>query len=230
MALTGQLSVFNFADIMQVLGEGKKDGVLVVDWKDLIVAYYVKGGEIIFAYPVDKVYRIYVERNFDRFLEKLRIKKEVMPKTVERFLLPRLSKREGVYSFNQGFVEYSNDYPVKYHYEEIIMRTARTLSLEEAERKISTEDLVFEKAQNLEEKLPRVSLLPQEKTILSLIDGNKKVRDLRSLSEVDELTLKRSLYGFLAGGLIKRKVSAKRAEIPISQSLLAKIIERIKGL
>lgn len=230
MALTGDLTTFNFADILQVLAKDRKSGVLLVEWKDVIIAYYIKDGEVIFARPVDKVFRVYTDRNFDQLLNKLRIKKEDVPKTIERFFLSRLDRKEGIFSFTPGFIKYDNDVPVYYPVEELIMRSARSLTEEEVERKISDELLVFEKSPNLESKLSKVKLSEEEKKVLSLVNGSRTVADIRKESELDRLTVDRALYGFLATGMIRRKRRERAQKPSITLDLLGKIIDKIKQL
>ncbi len=230
MALTGDLKTFSFADIFQVISKDKKSGVLLVEWKDMIVAYYVKDGDIVFARPVDKVFRVYMDRSFDQLLEKLRINKDGLHKTIERFFFPRLNRRDGIFSFTPGFIKYESDVPVYYPIEELIMRASRELTEEEVERKISDDMLVFEKTPDAEAKLSRVKLTEEEKKVLSLINGSRTVADIRRESGLDKLTVDRALYGFLAAGIIRRKRKEKMQKPSITLDLLAKIIEKIKSL
>ncbi len=230
MALTGDLTTFNFADILQVLAKDKKSGVLLVEWKDMIVAYYVKDGEIVFARPVDKVFRVYTDRNFDQLIKKLRIRKEDIHKTIERFFLPRLNQKEGIFSFTPGFIKYDSDVPVYYPVEELIMRASRNLTEEEVERKISDEMLVFEKSPGADAKLSKVNLTEEEKKVLSLVNGSRTVADIRKESGLDRLTVDRALYGFLASGIIRRKRKERVQKPSITLDLLAKIIDKIKQL
>ncbi len=230
MALTGDLTTFSFADILQVLAKDKKSGVLLVEWKDMIVAYYVKDGEVIFARPVDKVFRVYTDRNFEQLINKLRIKKEDIHKTIERFFLPRLEQKEGIFSFTPGFIKYDSDVPIRYPVEELIIRASRSLTDEEVERKISDELLIFEKAPDADEKVAKVNLTEEEKKVLSLVNGNRTVADIRKESGLDRLTVDRALYGFLAAGIIRRKRRERVQKPSITLDLLAKIIEKIKQL
>ncbi len=230
MALTGDLTTFSFADILQVLARDKKSGVLLVEWNDMIVAYYVKDGELVFARPVDKVFRVYTDRNFDQLITRLRIKKEDIYKTIERFFLSRLNQKEGIFSFTPGFIKYDSDVPVYYPVEELIMRSSRHLTEEEVERKISDEMLIFEKTHDADEKVGRVKLTEEEKKVLSLVDGSRTVAEIRKESGLDNLTVDRALYGFLATGIIRRKRKEKVQKPSITLDLLAKIIEKIKQL
>ncbi len=230
MALTGDLTTFSFADILQVLAKDKKSGVLLVEWKDMIVAYYVKDGEVIFARPVDKVFRVYTDRNFDQLISKLRIRKEDIHKTIERFFLPRLDQKEGIFSFTPGFIKYDSEVPVRYSVEELIMRASRSLTEDEVERKISDELLIFEKAPDVNEKVSRVNLTEEEKKVLSLVNGSRTVAEIRKESGLDRLTVDRALYGLLAAGIIRRKRKERVQKPSITLDLLAKIIEKIKQL
>ncbi|MEN3028198.1 MAG: DUF4388 domain-containing protein [Aquificaceae bacterium] len=231
MALTGDLRTFNFVDILQVISRDRKSGILLVEWKDITVAYYVKDGQVIFARPVDRVFRVYAERDFDLLVEKLRISKENLFRTVERFLIERLNLKEGVFSFTAGFVRYgSNNYKVIYPVERIIMMASRSLTQEEVERKISDELLVFEPAEGVQEVISVSELTPEEKKVLSLVNGERNVFDIRKESGLSNLTVDRALYGFLAIGAIRRKKKERKQSPSIALDLLMKIIERIKEL
>ncbi len=230
MALTGDLKTFNFVDILQIIAKDRKSGILLVEWKDITVAYYVKDGEIIFARPVDRVFRVYAERDFDLLIEKLRISKENLFRTVQRFLIERLDMKEGVFSFTPGFVRYNTNYSVVYPVENIIMMASRTLTPEEVERKISDVLILFEPVEGSQDRLKRVELTPEERKVFSLVNGERTVYDIRKDSGLENLTVDRALYGFLALGVIKRKKREKKQKPSIALDLLMKIIERIREL
>ena len=230
MTLTGDLKSFSFADILQVLNSDRKSGVLIVEWKDMTVAYYVKDGEIVLARPVDKVFRVYVDRDFEKLLEKLRLNERAFAETIKKFLIPRLENRDGIFSFTKGFIRYPDNVPVYFHVEQIIMEAARKLTLEETERKISDELLVFEKSPDWDSKVQRTNISEKEKLILELVDGTNTVKDILEKSKVDKLTLYRTLYGLLSIGAIRRKKKKITRKPSISLDLLAKLIEKIKKL
>jgi hypothetical protein len=231
MALTGDLKSFNFVDIFQVIGRDRKSGILFMEWKDLTCAYYVKEGEIIFARPIDKVYRVYADKDFDILLNKLRMSVESLSKTIERFLISRLNMKEGIFSFTPGFIKYGGEYPVVYPIEELIVLASRYLTPEEVERKISDELLLFERVPSKEEVLQKAKLNQMEGHILSLIDGERTVLQIRQMVNQDSLLVDRALYALLALGLIRRKKKeVKQKQAPITLELLAKIIERIRSL
>ena len=230
MALTGDLSSFNFVDIFQVLAKDKKSGVLVVDWKDLTVVYYVKDGNVVFARPIDRIFHVYADRNFEQLLAKLRISKDILPKTVEKFLVAKLDSKQGTFSFTPGFIEYTQDVPVKYTIEDLIIVASRSLTPEEVERRISDDMLLLEKSQDAQEKIEKAHLTAEERTVFDLVNGDKTVADIRSESRLDRLTVDKALYAFLAMGAVRRKKREKQQKPSITLELLTKIIERIKGI
>ena len=231
MALTGDLKTFNFVDIFQVICRDKKSGILFIEWKDLTCAYYVKEGEIIFSRPVDKVYRVYADKDFELLLNKLRMSPDRLPRTVERFLISKLSMKEGIFSFTPGFIKYSSEYPIEYPMEYLIVLASRHLTPEEVERKISDEMLLFERVPDKEEVLHKAKLNKEEEEILSLVNGDKTVLQIRQLAKKNSLVVDRALYAFLALGLIRRKKKeVKQKPGSITLELLTKIIEKIRGL
>ncbi len=230
MALTGDLSTFNFVDILQVIAKDRKSGILVVDWKDIMIVYYVKDGEIVFARPVDRIFRVYAERNFEQMLSKLRISKDVLHKTIERFLLSRFDNKQGIFSLTPGFIEYPQEVPVHYPIEELIFIASRSLTPEEVDRRISDDMLLFDKSSNLEEKIEKAKLTKEEMQVLDLINGARTVGEIRLASGLDRLTVDRTLYALLAIGVIHRKKKERQQKPPITLELLTKVIEKIKGL
>jgi hypothetical protein len=139
--------------------------------------------------------------------------------------------KEGIFSFTPGFMKYGGKYPVVYPIEELIVPASHYLTPEEVERKISDELLLFERVPGKEEVLQKAKLNQMEGHILSLIDGERTVLQIRQMVNQDSLLVDRALYALLALGLIRRKKKeVKQKQAPITLELLAKIIEKIKSL
>ncbi len=230
MALTGQLEVFNFVDIFQIIRKDKKDGILVVESDDKKFAVYFKDGNIVYIREVKKVFYIYLDIEFEAVLKKEGVKKEDLYRLLVGKLPVLLAVKKGKFSFTPGFIKYSDDIDVYVPLEKIIMFLSRQLTPQEVERKISDEKLVYEKAENWEELAEKAYLTEKEKQILEAIDGKKTVEDIKNELGIDDLTLKRALYGFLAVGLIKRAKKKKKLGFDLTKGLLKKIIGVIKGL
>ncbi|RUM51101.1 MAG: hypothetical protein DSY47_00150 [Hydrogenothermus sp.] len=230
MALTGQLEIFNFVDIFQIIRKDKKDGILVVENDEKKFAVYFKEGNIVYIREVKKVFYIYLDIEFEAVLKKEGVKKEELYRLLVGKLPVLLAVKKGKFSFTPGFIKYSEDIDVYVPLEKIIMFLSRQLTQEEVERKISDEKLVYEKAENWEETAEKAFLTEKEKKILDAIDGKKTVEQIKDETGIDDIYLRRALYGFLAVGLIKRAKKKKKLGFNLTRGLLKKIIGVIKGL
>jgi len=232
MGLSGNLKDFSFPDILQVIAKEKKDGILLVEWKDLIVAYYIKNGQIIFARPVDKITRIYTEKDFGEILKKLRVSEEAIPKILEKYLLQRFGEREGIFSLIFGFIKYTCKEKVYVPIEQIVLEAARKLTPAEVRRKISDEMLTFTFTPEGKEKIKQLELTPVEEQVAKLIDGKTTVAEIRKkLFPTPQEEVDKALYGFWSAGLIKRVRKGKRHRPEgVTLDILKKIIDKIKEL
>ncbi len=232
MSLAGNLKHFPLPDVLQIIIKEKKDGILIVEWKDLIIAYYIKQGQIIFARPVDKITRIYKEKYFPDILKKLRVRSENIPKIIEKYLVQRLGNKEGIFSLMFGFIKYNCDEKAIVPTEQIIIEASRLLQPEEIKRKISDEMLTFSLKPHAKNIVKKLKLSPVEKKVFELIDGNRTVKDIReALFPTPAVDVDRALYAFWSADLIQRVRRGKRQKPQgVSLDLLKKIIEKVKEL
>ncbi len=232
MALTGNLEVFNFVDIFQVLKKDKKDGILVVesDNNEQKFGVYFKQGDIVYIRPVKKVFYIYLDIDFNTVLNKEGITKDDLYQYLVSRLPVLLAVKKGKFSFTPGFIKYADDIKPQVEIEKLIMYLSRQLTEQEVERKISDIKLVYTKAEDWEDTAKRAYLTNIEKKILSAVDGKKTVEDIKNELKVDELVLKRALYGMLASGIIKRAKKEKKLGFNLTKGLLKKIVNIVKGL
>jgi len=232
MAIAGDLSVFNFVDIFQIIKKDKKDGILVIEKKDDgVFAIYFKEGDILYIREVKKVFYVYLDIDFETVLKKDNITREHMYQITVSRLPNLLAIKEGRFSFTTGFIKYPPDIKSQIPTEKLIMYLSRQLSFEEADRKISDFNLVFEKSENWEEIAKKAYLTDIEKRILHLIDGKNTVADIIEKLKLPDLTVKRALYGFLASGIIKRhKPEKRKIGFDLTKVLLKKIMDKIRGL
>jgi hypothetical protein len=231
MAIAGDLRIFNFVDIFQILLKDKKDGILVIEHDHNNVAVYFKEGDIVYIREVKKVFYIYLDVDFEIVLKKEGIDKSELYNVLVARLPKLLSIKEGKFSFTSGFIKYSTDLKSLIPIEKLIMYLARQLTEEEVERKISDLNLVFEKSPNYENITRKAFLTDHEKKILHLIDGKNKVADIINTTKLDKLTVQRTLYGFLACGIIQReKKKERKIGFDLTKNLLNKIISKIREL
>jgi hypothetical protein len=231
MAIAGDLKIFNFVDIFQVLLKDRKDGILVIEQDHNNIAVYFKEGDIVYIREVKKVFYIYLDVDFEVVLKKEGADKSELYNILVARLPKLLSIKEGKFSFTSGFIKYPPDLKPLIPIEKLIMYLARQLTEEEVERKISDLNLVFEKSPNYEDIAKKAFLTDYEKKILHLIDGKNKVVDIIHNTKINDLTVKRTLYGFLACGIIQReKKKERKIGFDLTKNLLNKIISKIKGL
>jgi len=232
MGFSGNLKDFPFPDILQVIARERKNGILLVEWKDLIVAYYIKNGQIIFARPVDKITRVYTERSFPDLIKKLRVKEEVIPKILEKYLLSRLDEREGIFSLIFGFIKYKSTEKAPIPIEQLILEAARKLTPMEVKRKISDEMLTFIVTPEGKEIVKKLKLSPVEQAVIEQIDGKKTVAEIRqALYPTKPLDVDKALYGLWSAGIIKRVRRGKRHKPEgLTLDILKRIIDKVKDL
>lgn len=231
MAIAGDLRVFNFVDVFQILRKDKKDGILVIESPQKNYAVYFKDGDILYIREVAKVFYVYLDVDFEGVLKKENIPKSELYNVLVARLPNLLSLKEGKFSFTPGFIKYPLDITSQIPIEKLIMYLSRQLTEDEVERKVSDLNLVFEKSPDYEEIAKRAYLTDYERKILVLVDGKNKVSDIIYLSKINDLIVKRALYGFLACGIIQReKKKERKIGFELTKNLLNKIIAKIKGL
>ena len=230
MVLSGELEIFNLVDILQILNKDSKSGVLVIDAGDKKYALYFKGGDLVLIRDVDKVFYVYLETNFDAILNKCGVDVSSLSDYTTQKLPELKDLKVGKFSFTPDFVKFPKNTIKTIPAEKVILYLSRYLTPEEAERKISDEKLIFQKNKNWEERAEKAELDEEEQRVLKSVDGKKKVEDIKSSLNIDDLKLKQSLYGLLAADIIKRAKRKKKLGFNITKKLLNKIKQVIKGL
>lgn len=231
MAIAGDLRVLNFVDIFQVLKKDKKDGILVIESPSKNYAVYFKDGDILYIREVSKVFHVYLDVDFEVVLKKDNVSRSEIYNVLVGRLPNLLALKEGKFLFTPGFIKYPPDLEPQIPLEKLIMYLSRQLTEDEVERKISDMNLVFEKSPGFEEIAKKAYLTDYDKKILSVIDGKNKVSDIINLTKINELLVKRTLYGFLACGIIRReKKKERKIGFDLTRNLLNKIMAKIKGL
>lgn len=230
MAFSGNLEVFNFVDIFQILKKDRKDGILVVESEDNKIAVYFKEGDIVYIRFVKKVFYIYLDIEFSAVLKKEGITKDEVYQHLVAKLPALLALKKGKFSFTPGFIKYSEDIEPQIPIEKLIMYLSRQLTQEEVERKISDPKLVFTKTEDWEKIAKDAHLTDLEKRILFLVDGKRTVEDIQNELKIKDLLLKRALYGMLASGIIKRAKKKRKLGFNLTKGLLKKLVNVIKGL
>ncbi|HHS49882.1 MAG TPA: DUF4388 domain-containing protein [candidate division Zixibacteria bacterium] len=249
MGFEGNLSSVSFADILQLLGMGKKTGTLFIERDENRKEVCFKEGSIIWA----------TSNNDAELLENSLLKqskltkddlikaKEVMELTSKSLpstlvflgLMPKEQVAEmmmkhienliyEVFSWEDGaFVFKDKELPDT----EQVINALNTMSiLMEGTRRIDEwnrirntlprENTVMKVVQNGLDQNEEVRLSSSEARILSLIDGQRSIEEIKDRSPFDDLETSRSIYGLMMAGIITTSGT--------KESTKAKIDERKK--
>lgn len=224
--LSGDLRSFGIIDILGVIRKDKKSCILSIESEDnFYAAAYFKDGDLLLIRFLTRSFIIYLDMDFDSVLRKEGIDKRDLAKVIIERLPKFLNLKTGRFSVTTGFIKFPQyiDPPLKT--ENIIMYLSRNLTKEEIDRKITDDNIVFEK--NIDIDIDSISLTDFEKKVLNLIDGVKTVSEIEytilpyeilkssddiSSEDVQEIKIKvrRSIYGLLTAGIIRQKMKFRK--------------------
>ncbi|MEZ0323512.1 MAG: DUF4388 domain-containing protein [Hydrogenothermaceae bacterium] len=229
--ISGNFENFGLIDVLGAILKGRKNCILIAEPAEnkRYIAVYFKEGKPILIREVSKSFLVYLDLDFESILRKEGVSKDKLIANIVEKLPMVLSLKKGNFSVTSGFIKIPDDITAPVDTEKLIMHLSRDLSEEEVNRKITDENLIYEKVENYKEKAQISSLNEDEKEILSLIDGTKTVFDIESqitlnkllksqkIGDSDEikkikLLTKRALYGFLTAGIIKLPLKLKKNE------------------
>jgi len=243
MINSGDLKTFSLVDIFQIIKEGEKNCILVIENNNNVYGIYFKDGDPVYVRKVKRSFFLYMDLDFESVLKRDKISKQDIFKNFATLLPIILKFKEGKFSITSGFIKYSEDINPLINTEKLIILLSRNLSLEEVNRKITDPELIFEKTEKAQELSELADISSQEREILALVDGKNKVSDIiakihfnrilkdesilnvndeehvKKLYEDSELLVKRALYGFLASGIIKKSRNIKKSESIIERIL-----------
>ncbi|MCK5833268.1 DUF4388 domain-containing protein [bacterium] len=231
MGFEGNLSSVSFADILQLLGMGKKTGTLFIEKGESKKDICFKEGSIIWATSNSDLEllenSLLKQKKITR--EDLIKAKEVMELTSKNLpstlvFLGLLTKEEvaeimmkhveniiyEVFSWEDGaFVFKDKELPNSEH----VINALNTMSiLMEGTRRIDEwnrirntlprENTIMKVIQNGIDQKEEVRLTPVEVRALSLIDGQRSIEEIKDKSPFDDLDTSRAIYGLMISGLI----------------------------
>lgn len=229
--ISGNLENFGLIDVLGVILKDSKSCILIVEPEEnrKYLAVYFKEGKPVFIRDVSKSFLIYLDLDFESILRREGVSKDKLIANIVEKLPMVLSLKKGRFSVTSGFIKIPDDITAPVDTEKLIMYLSRDLSEEEVNRKITDENLIYEKIENYKEKAQLSSLNEDEEEILSLIDGSKTVFDIESQitlnkllksgkigdnEEIKKIKLltRRALYRFLTAGIIKLPLKLKKNE------------------
>lgn len=258
MSFQGNLSSVGFSDILQLLAMGKKTGTLQIRRGENSKDICFKDGSIIWATSNDSLELLenqllkhgkISKNDLTKAKEVMNLTGKDLPSTlvflgildkskVAEFMMKHIEAIVfDVFSWTEGeFVFKDNELPDN----EQIINALNTMSiLMEGTRRIDEwtrirnslppDNTVLVVSASIEQK-DEVRLTPIEAQILSLIDGERSIEEIKDKSSASELDTSRAIYGLLASGLIqksgvKESKKAKTDEQKQILQVIAKVYE-----
>jgi len=240
MGLSGNLKTVSFSDILQLLSTGKKTGLLEVRTTTRQKEVYFKDGNIIFASSVNsnedllgnmllkrgKISKTDLERAIalhkqtGRQLGTTLVDMNIFEKNdiaeclqlqVEEIVYNLFSWPNGDFTFKEASAPKKAPFLIELSTMSVIMEGTRRIDeWLEIQKVLPPDDVVLAIAQNPKVNRDEITVSLDEYKLLSLINGQRTVLELISLSPMGEFVTYRSVYHLILGKLIE--VTGKREE------------------
>ncbi|MBI5207629.1 MAG: DUF4388 domain-containing protein [Candidatus Firestonebacteria bacterium] len=188
MGLEGDISHFSLPDIIQLIGMGKRTGMLSLKKENDEGIIYFHDGQ-----PVHALYN--------------NLKGEEAAYSLFHW-------NQGNFKFENNIPSPSETITVNWM--NLIMEGARHVDeLEKIKTKIPSLNIIYEVAEDINKENSNINLSPKEWNVLSLIDGNRTCRDIIEKTGYGELETLKVMYELLSASLIiKRKL---KVEVPFKE-------------
>ncbi|WP_084445968.1 DUF4388 domain-containing protein [Desulfosarcina sp. BuS5] len=231
MSLTGNINTIDLADLLQLLCNDQKTGILKITNEKNEVKIIIKDGSIIYATSSQKEFRlgtlmvnegiITYKQLMDAIAESkkqnlaigkfLVIKKHITTDILKQFSNKQVEEiLYNIFLWNEGNFEYKDQ---AHNFDEMIVAPFNTMNiiLEAARRidemsifkkKINNEKMVF----NITEKIldnEGIILQLNEWRMLSFVDGTCSVEGIIKKSGFDKYSVYRILYSLISYGLVE---------------------------
>ncbi len=236
MAIKGDLRYFHPIELFQLIRDNKETGILVVDTGGAYIGVYFVGGKIAFAFRGDRAHDLFTRKVVRDFVVALKTRDAAaisrLTAGIRGTIDELMRSTRGTFSFESAdfFVDNEvKDYLIST--ERIIVSESKKIEDEEVlSRKISSEDMVFRKSRNFRDIISQVQLDADDYRVLDAVDGRRSVREIVEFTGLNPLRVKQSLYGFLCAGIIQRAPQRLRLSELFSVKIIAKLINRLRGL
>lgn len=268
MGLSGNLKSSSFSDILQLINMGDKTGTFAIKKGDSKKKIYFKNGKVIYAtssdkdellenflLKKDKINRKELEkakdlqeetgRGFASTLVYLNIlpKEEVadLVKThVQEIIFEIFSWDEGEFEFQEDELPDTENVINALNTMNILMEGTRRIDeWEEIKNKIPADNTVLTISPEEFAQKDEIKLKPEEGKVLSLVDGERSIEEIKEKNTAGELATCRAIYGLLTAGWIRESGKKELKSVKMEErerileglvDLFETMLERIKAL
>ncbi len=243
MGFQGNLKSLSFPDLLQLLTMGKKTGTLKIVHGDKLKEIYLKEGHIIYATSLsaeDMLENILLKKGKITREELAKAKQvqqitgkglpstlvylNLMPKEevselvraqVEEIVFSLFSWAEGDFSFEDGKLPDTDYMVTALNTMNILMEGTRRIDEWARIRKnLPPENTVLRIVPTVFSQQTEIRLTPEEAQVLSLIDGDRSIEEIKEKSPADELTTSKAVYSLLMSGFVQ-KVGVKESKVKV---------------
>jgi hypothetical protein len=183
LALQGNLEDFDLTDVLQLIHLGKKNGALEIETEGDRGEIYFENGKVLYAKTTNKMGEDSIH--------------QILRWTVGKFL----------FSPEKTAPERKMDIPIQ----NLILDAAKQIDeWKRLEKLIPSTEMIVDFVEDPEVSSEEISLSPEEWKILSLITGEKSIRDIALLAKMTEFNTAKIFYGLVSSGLVQVKEPPKK--------------------
>lgn len=185
MALQGELEDFELTDILQLIHLCKKNGALEIETEGNRGEIYFENGKVIYAKTIDMV-------NEDAI----------------HYIL-RWTKGKFMFTLERRAPERKMDVPIQ----NLILDAAKQIDeWKRLEKLIPSVEMIVDIVEDPDVSTEEINLSPDEWKILSLITGERSIREIAHLAKFTEFNAAKVFYGLISSGLVKLKKPQKKED------------------
>lgn len=233
MSFQGSLKSVSFPDVLQLLTLSKKTGTLILRRDNVEKRIYFKNGAIIYADSnllEDKFDNLLLSTGSITLDELKKARKvqeltgkdlsstlvylnlitkekiaELSRRYVENIVFSIFSWEEGEFVFEEGQLPDTDIIVSSLNTMNILMEGTRRIDeWTRLRNAIPIDTAVLQVASDVLAQLKEIKLSPVETLVLSLVDGERCVAEMREKSSLDQLTFAKALYNLVSAGIVRQ--------------------------
>ncbi|MCK4233978.1 DUF4388 domain-containing protein [candidate division WOR-3 bacterium] len=202
MALQGNLEDFDLTDVLQLIHLGKKNGALEIETLENRGEIYFENGKVIYA----KTNEMIGEESIHYIL--------------------RWTKGKFVFSPEKRAPEKRMNIPIQ----NLILDAAKQIDeWKRIEKIIPSVEMIVDFVEDPNVSSEEINLSPDEWKILSLITGERSIRDVAQLAKLTEFNTAKIFYGLISSGLVNLKRPTKKEEKKEEEKEEKKEVKKKRG-
>lgn len=202
MALQGNLEDFDLTDVLQLIHLGKKNGALEIETLENRGEIYFENGKVVYAKT-----------------------KEMIGEESIHYIL-RWTKGKFVFSPEKRAPEKRMNIPIQ----NLILDAAKQIDeWKRIEKIVPSVEMIVDFVEDPDVSSEEINLSPDEWKILSLITGERSIRDVAQLAKLTEFNTAKIFYGLISSGLVNLKRPTKKEEKKEEEKEEKKEVKKKRG-